>query len=367
MNSHLKKLIKVALLITGIGLTTLLPATGQEADSTVKKSFSFTGFADIYYQYDFNRPASKRRPGFIYNHKKLSQPSLNLALLKAVYEKKKWKAALGLMAGDYATYNLAAEPALARYIYEATISYGISKRVSADAGIFPSHIGLESAITKDNITVSRSLLAENSPYYETGMRLNIKLSGRASVSLLALNGWQRIRDNNRSWSFGTQVQLKPDDKSTINGSLYYGNDTHDSTSKRNRLFFNFYATRAFSPKISFTWGYDWGEEENGTIPERNTWGGWLLQLQWKPAPKASIAARFEYYRDKKGVIISPVAANGFKTSGYTLSAGWQITKNMAWRNELRLLQSPDPLFESGSGSQKQSLALLSSFSLWFDK
>jgi hypothetical protein len=35
----------------------------------------------------------------------------------------------------------------------------------------PSHIGFESVISADCWTLTRSLLAENSPYYETGMRL----------------------------------------------------------------------------------------------------------------------------------------------------------------------------------------------------
>lgn len=40
-----------------------------------------------------------------------------------------------------------------------------------DAGIYPSHIGLESAVGKDNRTLTRSLAAENSPYYESGARI----------------------------------------------------------------------------------------------------------------------------------------------------------------------------------------------------
>jgi hypothetical protein len=40
-----------------------------------------------------------------------------------------------------------------------------------DAGIMPSHIGFESAVSADCWTLTRSLLAENSPYYETGIKL----------------------------------------------------------------------------------------------------------------------------------------------------------------------------------------------------
>lgn len=40
------------------------------------------------------------------------------------------------MTGNYAKYNLAAEPEFFRYIYEADIGYKFSKKVSVDAGIF---------------------------------------------------------------------------------------------------------------------------------------------------------------------------------------------------------------------------------------
>ena len=39
-----------------------------------------------------------------------------------------------------------------------------------DAGIFFSHIGSESWISRDNPTNTRSLAADFTPYYETGIR-----------------------------------------------------------------------------------------------------------------------------------------------------------------------------------------------------
>ena len=82
----------------------------QESDSLKKKAITFSGFADFYYCYDFDKPTPKERPGYLYNHKRHNQPGLNLALLDAAFQKNKWKANLALMTGDYAKYNLAAEP-----------------------------------------------------------------------------------------------------------------------------------------------------------------------------------------------------------------------------------------------------------------
>lgn len=68
---------------------------GQANDSTKKNYFKLSGFADPYYQYDFDNPANKMRPDYIYNHKKLDQLRVNLALLKAAFQKNKWKVNLG--------------------------------------------------------------------------------------------------------------------------------------------------------------------------------------------------------------------------------------------------------------------------------
>ena len=78
------------------------------------------------------------------------------------------------MLGNYAQYNLSAETNWAQFIYNANIGIKLSKKNNLwlDAGLMPSHIGAESAISDDCWSLTRSLSAENSPYYETGIKLN---------------------------------------------------------------------------------------------------------------------------------------------------------------------------------------------------
>ncbi|WP_133272779.1 outer membrane beta-barrel protein [Hymenobacter radiodurans] len=45
-----------------------------------------------------------------------------------------------------------------------------------DTGIFTSHLGFELALSKDNWTLSRSLMAKNSPYYEAGVRITYEFA-----------------------------------------------------------------------------------------------------------------------------------------------------------------------------------------------
>ncbi len=89
----------------------------------------------------------------------------------------------------------------------------------------PSHIGLESAIGKDNWTLTRSLLAENSPYFESGVKLSYTTNNnKLTVSALALNGWQRITrlEGNSLMSWGSQIFYKPTENLTLNYSTFIG-------------------------------------------------------------------------------------------------------------------------------------------------
>ncbi|WP_050977486.1 outer membrane beta-barrel protein [Nitritalea halalkaliphila] len=62
-----------------------------------------------------------------------------------------------------------------------------------DVGIMPSHIGFESAIGAVCDHLTRSLLAENSPYFLTGARLTYALHPQHTLVLWATNGWQNVQ------------------------------------------------------------------------------------------------------------------------------------------------------------------------------
>ncbi len=137
------------------------------------------------------------------------------------------------MTGTYPNANLATEPGVLKNIYEANIGVKLSssRNLWLEAGIFGSHIGFESAIGKDCWTLTRSILADNTPYYEAGAKVSYNTpDGKWFLSALVLNGWQRIQrvDGNSLPSFGTQVMFKPTDEITLNSSTFIGTDKPDS-------------------------------------------------------------------------------------------------------------------------------------------
>ncbi len=324
---------------------------------TTKGSLQFSGYVEAYYTYDINNPANHERPGFVYSHNKHNEFNVNLAFLKLNYSATRVHANVALMAGSYAQYNLAAEQGLIKNIYEANAGYKISKKANlwVDAGVFSSHIGFESAIGKDCWNLTRSILADNSPYYESGVKLSYT-SPREKwfISGLILNGWQRIArpNGNQTPAFGHQVIFKPNSKITLNSSSFIGNDKPDS-SRQMRYFHNFYGQFLIGDDFAITAGFDIGAEQKAKASSQyNVWYSPVVIFKYAFTPVFTMAARAEYYSDKNGVIIATGTPNGFQTLGYSANFDFNFTNNFVWRVEGRLFQSKDKIFtRDGSATQ----------------
>jgi hypothetical protein len=340
-------------------------SSAQDTAAENKKSrLMISGYADIYYQYDFNKPADNLRPPFIYNFKKHDEVRINLALLKASFQGKKLMANLGVMAGNYAKYNLAAEPEFFQYIYEANLGYKFSEKFSADAGIFPSHLGCESAVAKDNWNLSRSLLAESSPYYETGVRFSYRPNNKWTVSLLALNGWQHIKDNNLSKAIGTQVVFNPNEKLSFNSCAFIGNEKPDSA-RQTRLFHDLYINYTISSKFRAIFQVDLGAERKADKSGYDSWLGTAVLLQYYFSKKFAAAGRVEFFQDKEGIIVPNYLPEQFKTSGFALGLDYFPYKFMSLRTEARLLNSAEKIFSNNNMPVQSNFSLLGVISFWF--
>lgn len=336
---------KIALLtFSMLGISTLLFAQEE-----TKNPLKISAYAEVYYQYDFNNPKNNTRPGFIYSHNRNNEVNLNLGFVKANYDSERLRANLALATGTYMNSNYTAEPGVLKNIYEANVGVKISKSKNLwiDAGIMPSHIGFESAISKDCWTLTRSLLAENSPYFESGAKISYTSdSGKWLLSGLILNGWQRIQrvDGNSTVAFGHQLTYKPTDKITLNSSSFIGNDKPDSI-KQMRYFHNLYGIFQLSKKLALTTGFDIGAEQKMKGSEQyNVWFSPVIIAKYAVTDKLSFAARGEYYSDEKGVVIATGTENGFKTFGYSVNADYWILPNLVWRTEVKNLSSKDDIF-----------------------
>lgn len=359
--------MKTKILIAAVTLAFSSVTFAQEVE---KSPFTFSGYIETYYSYDFGNPENHVRPGFVYSHNKHNELNLNLGLIKGNYSKDNVRANLALMVGTYAEYNLAAEQDLLKNVYEANIGVKISSKHNLwiDAGIMPSHIGFESAIGKDCPTLTRSILADNSPYFETGLKIGYTSpSEKWYLAAMYLNGWQRIQkiDGNQTPAFGTQVTYKPTSKTTLNWSTYVGNE-QPGLDRKWRYFNNFYGQFKVSEKTSLTAGFDIGAQQtvNGSS-DYAIWYSPILIAQYKLSSKIQLGFRGEYYQDKQGVIIVTGTPNGFKTFGVSANLDYLIADNIMFRVEARNLNSKDAIFLKNGNSTNQNTFLTTALALSF--
>ncbi|MCE7925220.1 MAG: porin [Haliscomenobacteraceae bacterium CHB4] len=343
---------------------------GAQIDTSTL-SFTFSGYAEPYYGYDFGQPESGNRPGFVYSHNRHNEFSLNITYLKGSVNAQRFRGNLALMAGTYANANLAAEHGSLQNLYEANAGVKLFKKSELwiDGGIFSSHIGFESAVGKDCWTLTRSILADNSPYYESGAKLSYTTpDGKWFLSALALNGWQRIQrpTGNSTVAGGWQIQFKPSGKVTLNSSSFFGSDKPDSLSL-GRIFHNFYGIFQVSDKFGLTLGLDTGWEENPREGEgQNFWYSPVVIARYAFNDRVALAVRSEYYSDENGVIITTGTENGFKTMGFSANLDVQVHRNTLWRIEGKLFSSEDDVFLDADGDATNTNAVVTtSLAVWF--
>lgn len=325
--------------------------------------WSWSGFVDAYYGYDFSKPVSGDRPGFLYNHSRHNEFNVNLALLRMKAKYDEAYAHIGIMAGTYAQSNLSAEPATYQHLYEAYAGIQINSKTALEVGLFGSHIGWESAISKDNWTLSRSMAAENSPYYLSGVKATYALSDRWTFAAVVCNGWQRIHrtSKNVTPAMGTQIVYKPSDRLTINYSTFIGNDRADST-RQWRYFDNTYAIWQVNSKLGITAGVDFGAEQKSKgSSQYYIWLTWAIITRYVLNDMWSVSVRAEQFMDKNQVIVSTGTAHGFQTAGLSANLDYAFTKQSVFRIEGRRLQSRDAIFSG----DKSNLSVLSSLAISF--
>ncbi len=327
-----------------------LGASAQtDPDSTGTPKLTFGAFADVYYLYEFLEPADHQRPGFVYAHSRHNEFALNNAVLSAAYAADRVRGNLGLHTGTYVGRNYAAEgldgSEVLKLVYQANAGVRLAKGLWLDAGIMPSHIGYESALSIDNPTLTRSLMADNTPYYETGAKLTWDVSGKLTVSGLVLNGWQRIVETDQNKAIGTQVQYKPAKSVLLNSSTFLGREG------TRRYFHNFYGVFDFTDQVTLMAAFDIGwQQVTGSPGAYKTWYNPNLIVRFKPTNRVAVAGRVEYYHDPENLIVPATvlgdgsAVAGFQTWALSLNVDYLPVPGVALRLEGKLYTSKNDVF-----------------------
>jgi len=98
-----------------------------------------------------------------------------------------------------------------RYVNEAYGGYHFDALhgINVDAGIFLSYVGLFSFYNFDNWAYQPSYVSSNTPWFCTGMRIQVFPTEKLKIEPWIINGWQSYARFNGRLGFGGQVLYRP--------------------------------------------------------------------------------------------------------------------------------------------------------------
>lgn len=367
MNGPMKNLIFSAS-AAALAFPVLLAAQQAPADTTPR--ITVGAFVDGYYGYDFGRPRSHDR-SFTTQAARHDEFAVNLAHVDVRYAAPTVRGRLALQAGTSVQFNYAGEPdeiagGQPNYlplIQEATLGVQVAPSVWIDGGIMFSHIGSESWISIDNPTYTRSLAAEYSPYYETGVRATWQARSNLTAQINVVNGWQIISETNHDKGAGIRVDWLPVAPLTLSYSNYVGRDAAAATGEMDvRVLHDVSARWAANDRALLVGTADFGSQDGAS------WIAASLAGRYRLTPAVAVNGRIERLDDEDGVVAATGLddAPGLVTNG--ASIGIDVTRGAAvWRTELRSLFGADgrpfPARGEDDGRADSSTLLVTSLSI----
>lgn len=337
----------------------------EEQEKNDKVNINFSGYLEAFYGYDFNKPTTSNRLDWIYNHSRHNEFSINMGMLRSTMSYQNVYVNVAVQAGTYVDDNYVDESL--RLFHEAFIGVFLDKEKKhiVEAGIMPSYIGFESSSTFSNLTLTRSVMAESSPFYFTGAKYNYVPNDTWSFAIITTNGWQRIeKPNNRALpTFGSQIVYTPKEKTTFNWSTFIGDEAIDTDLLRTRYFSNLYVNHQWNSKWKTIAGFDFGFQKSITGDTFQDWKTATLITQYAVSEKWNLAARAEYYEDKENVIVGTAAP--FEVFGASLNVDFIPNSKLKLRTEAKWFDAKEPIFVKGMTTTNSNFFLITSLAFEF--
>jgi hypothetical protein len=233
-------------------------------------------------------------------------------------------------------------------LQQAFVSYiaPIGSGLRFDVGKYITHMGYEVIEGYDgyNDNYSRSLLFGFAiPFTHTGVKASYAFSSQVSAMVGVVNGWDLVRDNNRSKSIAGQLTLTPVAPLTlflnwIGGPELAGNN------HTNRNVFDIAAILKPTTRLTLGLNGDYGKESGTSLVSPGsdaTWKGIAGYATLGLTDKFSIALRGETLHDDGGVRFG----TGTKTtlSEGTFTPAYKFTDHVLLRGEVRFDKANQPI------------------------
>jgi hypothetical protein len=352
----------------------------QGVPQDTSRHVAWGAFVDTYYAFDFGRPAGFDRV-FTTQAARHDEFNINLAYVAGSLTSERVRGRLALQAGTSVQSNYASEPAigvvsgapLSRHIQEATAGAPLAPSLWIDGGVYFSYIGLESWISRDNPTYTRSLVAEYTPYYLSGVHLTWQPrigtvrrphapqqvgTSPLTVQLHVMNGWQNVSENNHGKAMGVRIDWQVSPAVTLGYGNFVGNERPQGTTSATRVF-NQVMVKASLDHTTLQGQADYGREAG------RDWYGMVAVGRETLTPAVALAARLERYSDPHQLIVVTGTPAGLTASGASLGLDIGGADGLLWHTEVRGLHSTALLFPSHgvANASRDNLLVVTSLAL----
>lgn len=356
---------RIAVLVMTIAMAIPLPAVAQVTSPAIRLG----AFVDAYYGWDTGRPSTQDR-AFTTQAVRHDEFNINLAHLEGALSGERVRGRVALQAGTSVQANYAGEPttgsisgpSLSRSIQEAVVGVRLRPGVWVDAGVFFSHIGQESWISRDNPTYTRSFTADYTPYYSSGVRLTWSASATVTAQLHLLNGWQNIAENNARKALGGRIDWAPRAGLAIGWAGFRGDEQPEGSVRRMRDFHQLLLRVDPRRDLSLWLTADRGWE-HGAGESTATWGSTTAIAEQRLTPTVAVAGRVERFVDRRGVLVPVPDPRGFAVTSASLGLNLRLPDGVQWRSEARGYWSDGAVWPDREGQRRHTVALVTSLSI----
>ena len=330
-------------------------------------TIDLSGYVDVYYSYNANRPADQYNDFYNFNDK-TDQFNLEAAKLTLNHDPDPVGAHVDILFGrSNAIIHSATDSSTDNYIEQAYMSIKPpkAKGFELDAGQFVTSAGAEVIETMSNWSYSHGLLFSYAiPYYHFGLRTSMPLTKTWTAGVQLVNGWNDVVANNGGVTVGlTSALTKPKYAWTLN--YYTGPQNtglppnYAGTQKGYRNLIDTELLLTPNAKFNAYVNYDYGQNRIPSYPGYNgetaitvksidpLWQGVAVSARQQVTGNAALIVRYEYFYDNRGFM----TGTGYLKQSmdeFTATYEYKWPVGLLFRAEYRIDWSNKNIFHYGN-------------------
>lgn len=327
------------------------PAPGPTGLAGLLAPTTFSGFVDVYYDYNSNQPASRQTAfrNFDINSSQFALNMIELVADKAVDKTNPVGYHVALGFGQAENTVNGGELGFDQYLKEGYLEYlaPVGKNgLQLNLGKFVTPAGAEVIESKDNWNYSRGLLFSWAiPYFHFGMSAKYAFNDKVALTGYLVNGWNSSIDGNSGKTAGFSLALNPTKKVSIIENFLFGPEQTNNNSDFRELS-DTVITFTPTAKLALMANIDYGHDTIPTVPSTSAnWGGLALYAKYSPNDKYAFALRGEYFNDHEGFATGTAQNMGEVTATFQRTIAKSIISRLEFRRDI----SNQPVFPFRNG------------------